>query len=124
MIFFKSICLFCLIFTISLIKCRPQEDSNQNNCNVIEEGSGLTKKCQFPFIYKEQMFDGCTTLDGSQGKPWCSTNTDPKTKEHIVGGQHYGDCLLDTCPMQSILDLEANDEEKFQKWIDRNTLSK
>ena len=33
--------------------------------------------------------------------------TDPKTKEHIVGGQHYGDCLLDTCPMQSLLDQEA-----------------
>ena len=42
-------------------------------CQVIEENSSLLKSCKFPFIYKNKAYYGCTTVDGVNDKPWCST---------------------------------------------------
>ena len=42
-------------------------------CQVVEENSNQLKSCKFPFIYKDNAYYGCTTVDGLNGKPWCST---------------------------------------------------
>ena len=42
-------------------------------CQVVEENSTQLKSCKFPFIYKNKAYYGCTTVDGVNGKPWCST---------------------------------------------------
>jgi len=60
-------------------------------CQVIEENSSLLKSCKFPFIYKDNAYYGCTTVDGVNGKAWCSTKIDPLTNEHVEGG-YRGDC--------------------------------
>ena len=92
------------------------EESSE--CSVIETGSGLSKPCQFPFVYKEQSYDKCIYLDNEGNDlPWCSTRTDDVTNEHIGGGGHYGDCSEDLCPV--ILD-----EVEFVKWKDQNTVGK
>ena len=77
---------------------------NTEECSVLEEGSGELKPCQFPFIYKNVTYYGCTLkdstgdLDTQTGKPWCSTKIDPLDYEHITNGDHYGDCLMEECP--------------------------
>ena len=52
-------------------------------CNVIEVNSNSTKPCDFPFMYKDITYHGCTLKDGD-GKPWCSTKKDPLSLEHQV----------------------------------------
>ena len=42
-------------------------------CKVIEENSSEIKSCKFPFIYNDEAYYGCTTVDGVNGKAWCST---------------------------------------------------
>ena len=72
----------------------------------MEEGSGLMKQCQFPFIYdlsddipyfpatifrwftKETTFDTCTDYKRT-GRPWCATKV-TSTHRYIPG--HWGEC--------------------------------
>ena len=75
----------------------------QIDCSVIEEKSGSSMPCQFPFIFLDQTYLGCTTIidrksDGTavHGEPWCSTKTDSSNK-HVAGQGYYGDCPKDGC---------------------------
>ena len=107
---FKSLC-FVFLLSIYRTNCKPQIDVS-SECSVIEQGSLLSKPCQFPFVYKGQSYDKCIFKDnGGNGQPWCSTKTDPTSKEHIGGGGHYGDCSQDLC-----------EDEEFGKWKDQNTV--
>ena len=72
---------------------------------MIEEKSGLSKLCQFPFVFLDQTYNGCTTIvdkksDGTPvySEPWCSTKTDASNK-HVGGQGYYGDCPKDICPI-------------------------
>ena len=91
---------------------------DSSECSVFEQVSGLSKPCQFPFVYKAQSYDKCIYLDNEGNDlPWCSTRTGEVTNEHIGGGGHYGDCSEDLCPV--ILD-----EVEFVKWTDQSTVGK
>ena len=62
---------------------------------MTEKKSGLVKPCQFPFNFKGQTFESCTTIIRTDpivhGDAWCSTNTD-SNNNHVEGGGFYGDC--------------------------------
>ena len=70
-------------------------------CGIITDSlyTGSIKKCQFPFIFQNQTFYGCTTF-GAEGIPWCSTKIDALDFQHVGGKGYYGDCPLplDICP--------------------------
>ena len=83
----------------------------ENECVVNEIASNLTKPCQFPFIYENQTFYGCTRF-GQNGNPWCSTKINPLTYDHIDGKNFYGYCIEDLC---STDDEGAESYEKFLK---------
>ena len=113
---FKSLC-FVFLLSIYRTNCKPQIDAS-SECSVIEQGSELSKPCQFPFIYAGQSYDKCIFKDNEgNGQPWCSTKTDPTSNLHIGGGGHYGDCSPDLCPV-------VHDDEEFVKWKDQNTVGK
>ena len=52
--------------------------------------------CIFPFIYKGQTYEKCTTVDSDNEKPWCAYDIQPGT-EVPQDGKHWGDCNFD-CP--------------------------
>ena len=54
------------------------------------ESAGSGKQCSFPFVYKNVLYDGCTTQDDTKGKYWCSTKTDNSNRH--VGGDNWGYC--------------------------------
>ena len=94
-------------------------------CSVTEKKSGLVKPCQFPFNFKGQTFESCTTIIGTDpivhGDAWCSTNTD-SNDNHIDGGSFYGDCQRENCPSALDLDWVANDETAPERDEDGNYL--
>ena len=94
------------IFILSifcLLNCQAvQEDDQVFNgekglCSVKEAGSLKEKPCQFPFIFDNETYYGCTLAGNDITEPWCSTKTDPLTYEHITNIGAYGDCD-DSCP--------------------------
>ena len=107
---FKILCLFFLL-SISKTNCKPRTEES-SECSVIETGSGLSKPCQFPFVYAGQSFDKCIfKYNRGNGKPWCSTKTDPMSNEHIGTGGNNGDCYQESCPV---------DENEFGKLDDQS----
>ena len=100
--------MFALFLLFSSANSRPEEGfeifEDQKDCLVEERGSSESKPCQFPFIYKNETFYGCTlkgatgNSDSHTGNPWCSTKTNQLTFEHISGGGFFGDCLAENCP--------------------------
>ena len=97
---FKSLCLVLTLFCSNLVKCKPSSP-NLFDCEVIELASNSLKPCQFPFIYQNQTFYGCTKVaTGFNERAWCSTNVDPLTNKHIAGQQFYGDCPYENCPTE------------------------
>ena len=84
-------------------------DFSLAKCTVIEKSSNESKPCQFPFMYKNQLFHGCTTLLYKIGdsSSWCSTKRDPETLEHVTGHENFGNCPSD-CP----------NSDEAQAWFD------
>ena len=74
---------------------------------MIENDSGLSKPCQFPFTLLNHTFTGCTTIiDKHQdtgkyvhGELWCSTRTD-HSNNHIPRKGFYGECVNIACPKE------------------------
>ena len=56
---------------------------NSKPCQVVEENSFQLKSCKFPFIYKDNAYYGCTTVDGVNGKAWCSTKVSSLFIAHL-----------------------------------------
>ena len=57
---------FSLFLLFSLANSRPEEGfeifEDPKDCLVEERGSSESKPCQFPFIYKNETFYGCTLM--------------------------------------------------------------
>ena len=78
---------------------------DKGGCLVIEKKSGLSRPCQFPFIYLNRTFNGCTTIinidedtgEYVHGEPWCSTRTN-RSNHHIPRRGFFGDCVAKDCP--------------------------
>ena len=100
-----------IIFTLlsTLVLSYAQDDfantifgefDNKKDCSVIETNSKSTIPCQFPFIYENKTFYGCTSYlvdkftraESFNAKPWCSTKNDQITMEMVTGNGYYGDC--------------------------------
>lgn len=61
-------------------------------CTVqTEEG----RNCVFPFVFKGVVHNTCTKVDDPMNKPWCSTQVEVDTNQHISG--EWGHCVLN-CP--------------------------
>ena len=104
----------CFIFTFicTIVKSQSQNHinsifGNTNNCSVIEKKTNLEKPCEFPFIYENKTFYGCTTYAKTPNGevivvlPWCSTKTEAISHEHITRRNFWGNCLKDNtkiCP--------------------------
>jgi len=100
--------LFSLCYLIGLVASMPQIDNSVQTdapwCALEherikefnEEASPMA--CQFPFIYKGVTYNECTTVE--EDKPWCSTETNPTTNEHVGEGGHWGYCFQENCPKE------------------------
>lgn len=65
--------------------------------NYDEDGQALkANTCVFPFKYKNETHNKCTTADSDNNKPWCAYDIQPNT-EVPQDGKHWGDCNYD-CP--------------------------
>ena len=67
---------FLLVFG-ALSNGKPQNNndiSSKGECKVTEKATGDIKPCQFPFIYNNKTYYGCTTVDngeeGDNGIAW------------------------------------------------------
>jgi hypothetical protein len=67
-------------------------DVLRGHCAATNPSTRETKKCVFPFVFRNITFTACTTWQNG-GVPWCSTATD-HVGHHIEGGGggHWGDC--------------------------------
>ena len=72
-------------------------DREDNNCRVIEEGTGKIVHCVFPFKIGGKMFNNCTHDFDPDGKFWCSTKTNSSTSEHVPGNNFWGFCEEKLC---------------------------
>ena len=79
-----------------------EELGKEKDCLVKEVNSKTTKPCQFPFIYENKTFYGCTSYlvdkkgaEISNEIPWCATKIDQITMEMVTGNGYYGDCPQD-----------------------------
>ena len=65
MVWFKTK-TFALFLVFSSANSRPEEGFElyeaPKDCLVEERGSSEPKPCQFPFIYKNETFYGCTLM--------------------------------------------------------------
>ena len=110
----KFVCLFLPLLIFTFVSGKPQKSSTREAiCKVKEKRSGDQKHCQFPFIYKNVTYFGCTTVDGyPEGTPWCSTKVYPNTLEHDIypmSNHYYGDCNEN---------VEACFKQDYQFWLD------
>ena len=64
----------------------------KTRCRVKEEETKSYKSCKFPFVWKDVKYNSCTTVDGTEGRPWCSTKVIPRTFEHDNSSLYFGDC--------------------------------
>merc|ERR1719295_1165731 len=56
------------------------EDENQ--CLTI--GGKVTRQpCVFPFTYQDETYQGCTTVNDPDNKPWCSVATDDQDELEV-----------------------------------------
>jgi len=65
---------------------------NKQDCQTVS-GPDTHKSCKFPFVYQEQIFYTCTTVDNGH-QPWCATEVNDEG-HHIIG--KWGICS-NSCP--------------------------
>uniref|UniRef100_A0A7N9AS74 Mannose receptor, C type 1b n=1 Tax=Mastacembelus armatus TaxID=205130 RepID=A0A7N9AS74_9TELE len=53
-------------------------------------GNGAGKPCMFPFMYRDQWFSQCSTMDTSPEQPWCAIET--KYEQNELWGYCPTDC--------------------------------
>ena len=76
-------------FHISGQQCHTTRDS-------LAQG-GEYAPCALPFKFNGELRDACITDLDPDGKYWCSTNVNPRTRQHVGGGGFWGYCE-DSCP--------------------------
>merc|ERR1711997_832623 len=97
--------IFILVFAVTI----AQEVFGQS-CKVNEKATNKVIQCEFPFKFKGETHNKCVDyVDVKNGekvkvvrnnvpvKPWCSTKVSGADREHVSGGNHFGDCDS-TCP--------------------------
>ena len=72
-------------------------------CQYTDCTSPTGDKCQFPFRYKNRMYDTCITIDKkgpTPGEPWCSSKRD-EFNNHIEGNEIScsDSCRVVDCPI-------------------------
>ena len=72
----------------------PPPTTQSNECITIS-GVQIGKRCIFPFIFKNKMYNSCTRDGDPNNKPWCSVKVD-NTNTHIQG--NWGHCN-EFCPI-------------------------
>lgn len=115
---------FVFILLCKIVSIQAQNDlietsfdfENKNECLVKEKRSKTEKPCEFPFIYENKTYWGCSTYakykDGRENfneRPWCSTRTDPISSQHIPGERLWGDCPQDGSCLTSEEGQEAEE---------------
>jgi len=87
------------------------KSSTGQNCKTTnEEGAGKKNTdCAIPWKFNGELINGCTDKTDTNGRFWCSTKVDNKTKEHIGGQGNWGFCRENCikcpdskCPTQKI----------------------
>ena len=53
--------------------------------------------CALPFKFNGELKNACITDTDPDGRYWCSTKVNPRTKEHIGGQGKWGFCQ-NSCP--------------------------
>ena len=76
------------------VLCIPLEAPE--TCMVKEISMKTVKPCQFPFVYRNRTFHGCTTWrsDTRESFLWCSTRTSAHDNKHVKGS-NFGACTAD-----------------------------
>ena len=104
--------VYILLFFVSLVHCIPQDilSGSTKECKVIEKATGKEKSCQFPFIYNNKTFHGCTNEDNGEngGKDWCSTKTNP-LNEHDAWDDFFGQCSEDCLTAEEGQEIEDSE---------------
>ena len=77
-----------IIINISGEQCHTTRDS-------LDQG-GKYAACALPFKFNGKLNDVCITDGDPEGKYWCSTKINPRTKEHVGGEGNWGHCS-DNC---------------------------
>ena len=75
------------------------------SCTVRDRATRRNVQCEFPFRFEGETHYGCIDYievkNGRKvpaGKPWCSTKVSGSQREHVKGGQHFGNCDNSYCP--------------------------
>jgi len=70
-----------------------KSSSGQNCKTTSEKGAGKNNTdCAIPWKFNGELINGCTDKTDTNGRFWCSTKVDKKTKEHIGGQGNWGFC--------------------------------
>merc|ERR1719357_1824510 len=83
-----TLTLIVAFWTFSFTTLQVQAQA-QGSCITIG-GAIVGAKCVFPFKFNKKTYNGCT-FDDSDGKYWCSTQTD-SNGVHIGGQGLWGHC--------------------------------
>ena len=88
---------------------------------MTETSSGSSKPCQFPFVFLNHTFNGCTNIEkllpnGEYkllDKPWCSTRREFGTNHHIEGKGFWGDCPRN-CKVETVTNRNQQGNDRNQ----------
>ena len=87
---------YCLSEECTTLDNFPNKKANEidekvpiesENCTVEDKNTGKISNCQFPFVFQNKTYYGCTNV--TDDKFWCSTNVDEKSRQHI---RYWGYC--------------------------------
>ena len=66
-------------------------------CLTTNDSPDKNVPCALPFKFNGELKNACITDTDPDGRYWCSTKVNPRTKEHIGGQGKWGFCQ-NSCP--------------------------
>ena len=106
--------IYILPSLTSLVSSKPQNNPTGagKECKVIEKATGQEKSCQFPFVFNDKTFHGCTTEDNgeNEGKRWCSTKVD-QLNVHDEFDSFFGECSEECLTSERGQKIEEDQEK-------------
>ena len=82
-------------------RAMPQQTpQGTKTCSVIQQDDKSIRPCVFPFSYRDEIYNDCTTVAVPDGRAWCSTKVDENGVHVGLGGfwGHCDDCQRTTTP--------------------------